>query len=208
MKSNLHQKKHSPACDRNQLSIIKVLAQHFPSKCEVLELASGTGQHADFFTSEQPGWKWQPSDVDPESLLSIEAYRQDSKNRNFLAPISLSTQASVWTLGTFDAALCCNMIHISPWEACIGMFYHLKQHLNSDGTFVLYGPFLRKEIPTTASNLNFDHSLKERNPSWGLRDMDNVEEVASSNNFEVSQTYEMPANNLAVVFQKKVKCSP
>ncbi len=197
-------KQHSPACERNQVPILNVLRNHLNSKARILEIASGTGQHAAFFTSQMRGWIWQASDVEDDALNSIQAYREDGANENFLEPLRISTCDEAWNIGKFDAALCCNMIHISPWESCQGLFKHLSQHLVKDGTVFLYGPFIQDGLDTAPSNLAFDASLRSRDPKWGIRNLTAVAQEAKSHNFIQQQIYEMPANNLCVIFRKGV----
>lgn len=195
-------KRYSPACERNQLPILNVLNQHFPSQCRVLEVASGTGQHAEFFTSQMPEWIWQASDTDPDAISSTQVYREEANRKNFKEPLILSTQDETWDLGQFDAALCCNMIHISPWESCLGLFRHLAMHLKTGAKLALYGPFFQDGVETAQSNLDFDRSLRDRDPSWGIRGLADVQKVAQDHKFKLVKAHKMPANNLTVVFLK------
>lgn len=197
-----NKKKYSYACERNQDVILKILVSYFPKNCCVLEIASGTGQHADYFTSKQSGWVWQATDVDSETIESILAYKKEAKRDNFLTPRKLSTVDKAWDLGQFDAALCCNMIHISPWESCLGLFLHLGKHLKQGSYFVLYGPFIQSGVTTALSNISFDKSLRQRDPTWGIRNLDDVKEVAKKHSFKLFKVNEMAANNLTVVFEK------
>jgi hypothetical protein len=195
-------RKYSYACERNQDLILKILEIYFPKDCCVLEIASGTGQHAYYFTSKQRGWRWQATDVDSESIESISAYQKESKRGNFLAPRKLSTVDKTWDLGRFEAALCCNMIHISPWESCLGLFLQLSKHLKQGSYFALYGPFIQKGLQTALSNINFDSSLKQTNPLWGIRNLEEVTKAATRHSFKLFKVHEMAANNLLVVFEK------
>jgi len=201
-KPDLNKKKYSYACERNKDPILKILLNYFPKNCHVLEIASGTGQHADYFTSKQNGWIWQATDLDTEAIESILAYQQQSKRSNFLIPQRLSTSDKNWDFNQFDAAFCCNMIHISPWKSCLELFRHLKDHLKKGSYFVLYGPFIQREITTAPSNINFDESLKQRNPNWGIRSLEKVTELAKEYTFNLLQVNKMPANNLTVIFKK------
>jgi len=194
-------KLYSPAANRNKEALFKILQEQISSKAHILEIASGTGQHADYFSTQMPKWSWQASDTSREALESIKNYQRDSKRSNFLNPIELSTLDEKWNLPKFDATLCCNMIHISPWESCLGLFKHLKLYLKNHGKLILYGPFFREEIETAPSNLEFDQSLKERNSLWGIRSLSEVEKVATQEEFKLIQFYEMPANNLTVIFE-------
>ena len=206
MASSHPHKRYSPACERNKLPILHILKRYFPEQCRILEIASGTGQHADFFSSQQSAWVWQPSDIEPESLDSIESYRVEAKRGNFLTPLRLSTIDESWNVGKFQGAICCNMIHIAPWESCLGLFYHLSRHLEPSSKLAVYGPFIRDEIPTSTSNLSFDQSLRSRDPSWGIRNLKEVNTVAEANGFQQTQVHEMPAHNLTVIFTRLGDC--
>lgn len=195
-------KRSSPACERNKKFILEVLQQHLPKEAKLLEIASGTGQHANYFTEQEPGWRIQTTDIDPLALACIQSYQKESKRDNFLPPLKLSVTEESWPLETFDAALCCNMIHIAPWEACEGLFKGMSQHLKPHACLILYGPFLQKGVETAKSNLRFDESLRQRDSHWGLRSLEKVREVAESFGFQLKQVYQMPANNLSVVFDK------
>jgi cyclopropane fatty-acyl-phospholipid synthase-like methyltransferase len=195
-------KRFSPACERNKKFILEVLQQHLPKKAKLLEIASGTGQHANYFAEQESGWVIQTTDTDPLALSSIQSYQKESKRENFLAPLKLSVTEEPWSLETFDAALCCNMSHIAPWEACEGLFKGMSQYLKSDACLILYGPFLQKGVETTESNLRFDESLRQRDSRSGLRSLEKVQELADSFGFGLKQVHQMPANNLSVVFYK------
>jgi hypothetical protein len=181
---------------------LDVLKNHILPQAKILEVASGTGQHADYFTSQMPEWIWQPSDINNDYIASINCYRSESKRENFLEPIKLSTVCSAWDVGHFDAALCCNMIHIAPWESCVGLFKHLSKHILPKGIAAIYGPFFQKNVPTAPSNSIFNDHLLAINSAWGLRDLSSVEDLANENGFMQKKIYDMPANNLCVIFEK------
>lgn len=195
-------KRYSPACERNKEPLLNVLKKHIPPHAKILEIASGTGQHAEFFTSKMTEWIWQPSDIDETYLNSIEGYRADGNRNNFLGPLKLSTLDDTWDIGQFDAALCCNMIHISPWESCAGLFRHLSKHIFLGGFVAIYGPFIQHEIETASSNVAFDQHLRSTNPAWGIRNIAEVTKLANKAGFSRIGIYDMPANNLTVIYRK------
>ena len=196
------QKRFSPACERNKKAILEVLQQHLPQKAHVLEIASGTGQHAAYFTEKKPRWRIQTTDINPLALASIKAYQTEAERDNFPPPLELSVTDESWPVETFDAALCCNMIHIAPWEACVGLFKGMNKYLKPGACLILYGPFLQEGIETAESNLKFDQSLKQRDPRWGLRSLEKVEELAERYGFRLKQIHQMPAHNLLIVFKR------
>ncbi len=196
-------KMHSPSASRNVQPILEVLEQVLPSSGTVLEIASGTGQHAAHFCSALPSLDWQASDRDPDSLPSIEAWRNESGLPNYLSPIVLDVISPTWPIAAADAVFCANMIHISPWESTLGLLAGAARILAKGAPLVLYGPYLEQEQPTAQGNLNFDASLRNRNPSWGIRNLADVKEVAADAGFRWEKRFAMPANNLCVVFKKK-----
>lgn len=196
-------KQFYPASNRNKQPILDKLRQHFSDNSHILEIASGTGQHANYFTSQMQNWIWQPSDSDPKAIISIDAYQQEAKRINFLEAATLSTQSKKWSVGTYNAAFCCNLIHIAPWETCIGLFHHLSIHLMPQGKLALYGPFFEEGMPTVPSNTAFDKTLRNQNTAWGIRKLSEVEKVANNYNFILIKQHQMPANNLLLVFQLK-----
>jgi hypothetical protein len=198
-------RQHAPATLRNREPIAAVLARELPASGTVLEVASGTGEHAVFFAARFPALRWQPSDVCPEALASIAAYLADYTGENLAPPLLLDAAAPAsWPVDAVDAVLCINMVHISPWEATIGLFKGCAQVLTNEAPIILYGPYLEGEVETAASNLEFDQSLKVRNPPWGLRHLDDVDRVASEHGFERTSRFEMPANNLTLVYKRRL----
>lgn len=192
-----------PATARNREPIASVLGQFWnPDRpLRLLEVASGSGQHAVFFSERFPNWTFQPSDIDPLHLQSIAAYRQDLAGENLLPPIGLDVGATPWPFSeSFDAILAINLIHISPWACTEALFAQSKQHLNAGGAVYLYGAFLREGRHTAPSNQSFDESLRLSDPSWGVRCLDKVTRTAQSQGFRLASVVEMPANNLSVLF--------
>jgi SAM-dependent methyltransferase len=194
-------KRRAPATDRNREPIAAVLREVLPERGTLLEIASGTGEHAACFSALFPRLSWQPSDPDPEALASIRAWREDAGPNNLLEPVQLDASAEAWPVGGADAILCVNMVHISPWAATEGLMRGAGRLLPPGGPLILYGPYRRGGVPTAPSNEAFDQSLKARNAEWGLRDLEAVEEEAAANGLRLQRIVEMPANNLTVVFR-------
>lgn len=169
---------------------------------DVLEIASGTGQHAVFFAEALPHLRWQPSDPDSDHLLSIEAWRVETGLGNVAAPIRLDVRAGDWGLvGSVDAIFNANMIHIAPWPVAEGLFAGAARVLKPQGLLFLYGPFRVGSRHTAPSNEAFDADLRRRNPEWGIRDLEQVVAEASASGLRLVETDEMPANNKLLVFR-------
>ena len=198
---------HAPATQRNKAAIATVLAGWLPAEIQsggrVLEVASGTGEHALHFAVAFPGLTWQPSDPDPQHRRSIEAYRKAEGPANLLPPLDLDVTVSPWPLEqAVDAMVCCNMVHIAPWSAAEGLFAGAGRHLKPGGGLYLYGPFLQPGVETAPSNLAFDASLRAQNPAWGLRDLAAVTALAQAAGLAPPRVQPMPANNLSLWFAK------
>ncbi|MDF2970551.1 MAG: hypothetical protein K0R61_1001 [Microvirga sp.] len=192
----------APAAERNKEPILAVLRQVLPKTGLVLEIASGTGQHAVYFAAALSGLTWQPSDPDAESRILIEAWIAKAGLQNVLPPLALNVHARPWPLERADAVVCINMIHISPWQATLDLMSGAARLLGTEGVLFLYGPFRRFGEHTATSNEVFDASLRARNSEWGVRDVEAVGDVASNHSFSLEQVVEMPANNLSVVFRR------
>ncbi|MGY6552661.1 MAG: DUF938 domain-containing protein [Erythrobacter sp.] len=197
-------KRHAPATLRNREAIAQVLAQELPQRsARVLEIASGTGEHAVFLAQHFAQHHWQPSDPDTGALASIAAYRDEYAGANLAAPVMLdaATPAS-WPLCKADAILCINMVHISPWAATEGLFAGAAQILRGkDLPLILYGPFFEQAVETAPSNLEFDASLKARNPQWGIRDAEKLDKLAEAHGMRRAARYGLPANNIMLVYR-------
>ncbi|WP_332812043.1 DUF938 domain-containing protein [Sphingomonas sp.] len=198
----MHQPPSSPAARRNREPIAEVLRNVLPEQGLVLELASGTGEHAAFFAECFPKLRWQPSDPDREALAAIDAWREQAGLDNLEAPLRIDAEGQPWPVARADAILCTNMVHISRWQATQGLMRGAARLLPSGAPLVLYGPYLREGVPTAPSNLAFDQSLRARNPDWGLRDVAIVTAEAETQGLRFERLVEMPANNLMLVFRR------
>ncbi|HEX8621533.1 MAG TPA: DUF938 domain-containing protein [Allosphingosinicella sp.] len=195
-------KREAPATARNRGPIAAVLREVLPGAGTVLEVASGTGEHAAFFAAAFPALRWQPSDPDPDALDSIRAWRDEAALANLLDPLRLDASAGDWPVAAADAILCVNMVHISPWAATQGLMRGAARLLGPGAPLILYGPYRRAGVPTAPSNEAFDRSLRARDPRWGLRELDAVESEAESQGLGLERVFEMPANNLTLVFRR------
>lgn len=195
-------KRHAPATLRNRDAIMEVLRGALPRRGTVLEVASGSGEHAVHFAQVFPALDWQPSDPDPAALRSIAAYADDADLMNVAPPLMIDASAEDWPLDSADAILCINMIHISPWEATLGLLRSAAKLLPPDGLLYLYGPYIQPGVETAESNLAFDQSLRSRNSAWGLRDVADVETAAAERGLRLEAIVPMPANNLSLIFRR------
>jgi SAM-dependent methyltransferase len=196
-------RRHAPATERNREPIAQVLAGVLPASGMVLEIASGTGEHALHFARRFPALTWQPSDPSPDALRSIAAWSEAEPLANLAAPLELDAASSPWPVGKADAIVCINMIHISPWEATTGLMRGAATVLAPGAPLVLYGPYRRGDLPLEPSNAAFDESLKARDLRWGLRDVDAVVAEADAQDLGFDRLIEMPANNLMLLFTKR-----
>lgn len=193
-------KQSAPAALRNREPIRAVLAQHLPASGVVLEIASGTGEHAVYMASHLPAIEWQPTDPDPVALASIVAWRDDAALPNLRAPLALDVTAPVWPLAAADAIVCCNMVHIAPWEATLGLFAGAARVLPVGAPLVTYGPYRFDGDFTAPSNADFDRSLRARDPRWGVRDIADLRAAATA--FSLEHVIAMPANNHTLVWRR------
>ncbi|MEO7328068.1 MAG: DUF938 domain-containing protein, partial [Minicystis sp.] len=196
-------KRYALAAARNRDPILAVLQGELPKKGVVLEIASGSGEHALHFAAALPALIFQPSDPDPEAVASIEAHRAGSGLKNLRSPLTIDVLDAAWELGLeADAILCINMIHIAPWEATIGLFEGAARLLKRNRPLYLYGPYRFDGAFLAPSNQAFDASLRERDPLWGVRDYRELLDVAMSAGFNPARTVEMPANNHSHIFRR------
>ncbi len=195
-------RRSAPAALRNREPIAEVLSEWLPPEGLVLEIASGTGEHAAFFAERFPDLEWQPSDVHPDALASISAWQAMAGLPNLRAPVTLDASLSDWPIDHADALLSINMVHISPWASALGLLAGAQRILPPGAPLILYGPWIRGEFPTAPSNLAFDADLRRRNSEWGLRRVEDFAAAAARHGFDIAQTREMPANNLMLLFRR------
>lgn len=217
MNEFLDARQYAPATQRNQAAILEVLLQVLPPTGTVLEVSSGTGEHAIFFAPRLHPRKWLPSDPNPLARASIMAWREYCPASNLYPAIALDVCDAIWAVeqdesreslpkidfkqDPIKAIVNINMIHIAPWSACLGLIAGAKRILPPGGILYLYGPFKQDGRHTAPSNAEFDQSLKLQNPQWGIRDLEQVVAVAQAENLSLVKTVTMPANNLSVIFQ-------
>ena len=193
----------APTVQRNREPIAEVLRDWLPGAGLVLEVASGTGEHAAFFAAQFPRIDWQPSDTDPLALASIEAHQADGGLPNLRQPVVLDVTMPQWPVDVADAVLSINMVHISPWAAALGLLDGAERVLSPGGRLILYGPWIVPGVETAPSNLAFDADLKSRDPDWGLRQVDDFAEAAAARGLAVSDQRAMPANNRMLLFIRR-----
>jgi SAM-dependent methyltransferase len=193
----------SPSAERNKGVIASVLKRVLPDRGVVLEIGSGTGQHVVHFAKEMPYLIWQPSERDEESLLSIAHWAAAEGQTKVRAALRLDVTDQPWPVSSVVAVICLNMIHIAPWSAGQALIRGARETLGPGGTLFLYGPFRRNGQHTSSSNEAFDRQLQSRNPEWGVRNLEEVARLAAAYDFGAPEIYEMPTNNLSVVFRKQ-----
>lgn len=195
-------KRHAPATGRNADAIADVLARELPETGRVLEIASGSGEHAVHFARKFPALEWMPSDPDPDAIQSIDAWTTESGLTNIAPPVFLDAGVDDWPVDRAAAIFCCNMVHISPWKAAQGLFRGAALLLGQEAPLILYGPFLEDNVETAPSNLAFDQNLKMRNPDWGIRAIEVIDTLAKNYRLVRTSRTEMPANNLTLTYRK------
>ena len=195
-------RQYAPATVRNRDFILDVLRQVLPTTGVILEIASGSGEHVIHFARNLPSLVFQPSDSEPDALRSVAAWVKDTHVTNVRAPIVLDASQSSWPIASAGGIICINMVHISPWEATVGLIRGAAAILPPGSPLYLSGPYKRKGFTTAPSNQAFDRNLRDRNPTWGLRDLEAIAAIAQSVGFSVPAVTEMPANNLSVVFRR------
>lgn len=188
-----------PAAERNKEPIAALLRSILPERGLLLEIASGTGQHAVHFANTLAGWTIQPSDCDPQHLATLARRVELAGVSRLLPPLALDVTQEPPSLRP-SAIYCANMVHIAPWSACVGLFQLAAGLLGAGDPLITYGPYAVRGEHTAESNARFDLSLRDRNPEWGVRDVAALEEVARDRGFRLSQTHAMPANNLLLVW--------
>ena len=222
----------SPAAERNKQPILAVLQALLPAQGKALEIASGTGQHVAWFAAGLPQWVWQPTDAQAGGFGSIAAWVAQAGLTNVHAPVVLDVMADVWLVNhdvqvsdeaakfeltqlnrpkfeltkfnrlKFDLIYCANMLHISPWATCAALMQGSARHLATGGQLVIYGPYLEDEVDTSAGNLSFNQSLRQQNPAWGIRRLEDVAQVAHNAGLQLVARHALPANNLLLVWEQ------
>ena len=196
-------RRSAPAALRNRQAIADVLAAWLPASGLVLEIASGTGEHVIYFAERFAALEWQPSDIHPDALESIAAWRSASQVKNVRSPIILDAASHAWPIDRADAILSINMVHISPWQSALGLLDGANRLLRADAPLILYGPWIKEGVPTAPSNLDFDADLKRRDPDWGLRKVDDFAAAAGERNLYLVETRAMPANNMMLLLRHR-----
>lgn len=195
-------RRFAPAAARNRDPILDAIRGHLPAAGLVLEVASGSGEHAIHFAAALPGLAFQPSDPDAAARASIDAWAAASGLPNIRPALAIDAAAPGWPLAAADAVVCINMIHIAPWAAAEGLMRGAAAILPPGAPLILYGPYRRGGAHTAPSNAAFDADLRGRNPAWGVRDLEAVAALAAAQGFGPPTVIEMPANNLTVVFRR------
>ena len=187
-------RRSAPAALRNREPIAEVLAEWLPERGLVLEIASGSGEHAVYFAQRFPQLEWQPSDIHPDALGSIAAWRNEAGLPNVREPLSLDAAAADWPIDRADAVLSINMVHISPWSSALGLLDGASRLLAPGAPLIMYGPWLKEGMPTVDSNLAFDADLKRRDSEWGLRRVEDFADAAITRGIQPEAIRSMPAN--------------
>lgn len=201
-------KRFSPSAERNRHDILAVLGRFLPERGTVLEIGSGTGQHAVHFARHLAGLTWQPSETDAEGLASIEAHRIEADLANLLPSVALDATEETWPLETCQAVVAINVLHISPWAVAEGIATGAARVLAPGGTLFLYGAYKRDGAFTTPSNEAFDRSLRQRDPAWGVRDLEAVTDLAARCGLDREAVVDTPINNFSLVFRRTRAQSP
>ncbi|MGE8130822.1 DUF938 domain-containing protein [Methylobacterium sp. NPDC080182] len=192
----------APAVARNRDAILAVLREILPDSGTVLEIASGSGEHAVHVAAALPGLDWLPSDPEPAARRSIAAHALRAGLDNIRPPLALDAAAAAWPVARVDGIVCINMIHIAPWAATEGLMAGAGRVLSAGGVLFLYGPFREADRPFAESNAAFDASLRARDPAWGVRDLDAVAAEAARHGLSLVRRVAMPANNLSLIFRR------
>ncbi len=193
----------APAVARNRAAIAEVLQSRLPQPGTVVEIASGSGEHAVYFCAAMPGLTWQPTDRDDAALASIEAWRAQARLANLLPPVRLDAATADWPVGRADAVVAINMIHIAPWAATLGLMAGAARLLAPGGFLYLYGPYRQDGQHTADSNAAFDADLQARDAQWSVRDLGDVVAAAAAEGLALDRVIPMPANNLSVLFRRR-----
>lgn len=198
---------HSPAAQRNREPIAQHLLPYLGAAGRALEIASGSGQHIAYLAAATPQWHWQPSDWQSDAFASIALHCQEAGASNAAPAVLLDVACAPWqgeaiTAAPWDMVYCSNMLHIAPWACCAGLMQGAAQHLAPEGILVTYGPYLERDTPTADSNRQFDAQLRQQNPAWGLRHLDDVAAQAQRAGLHLMARHALPANNLLLVWTR------
>jgi Protein of unknown function (DUF938) len=198
-------RQYAPATERNRQPILEVISQFLPKTGNILEISSGTGEHAVFFAPRLAPCRWIPSDCNPLALDSIQSWCDYCPSPNLDRPLFIDVHQPIWAVETdnipINAIVNINMIHISPWSACLALMAGASRILGQGGILYLYGPYKQQGHHTAVSNETFDFSLRAQNPAWGVRNLEDVVQEARNRGLQLLEVIPMPANNLSVVFQ-------
>ena len=195
-------RRSAPAALRNRQPIAEVLEEWLPERGLVLEIASGTGEHAVHFAERFPALDWQPSDVHPDALASIRTWRAECGLPNMREPLTIDASSPAWPIEQADAVLSINMVHISPWASALGLLDGVARILPAGAPLILYGPWLKDDVPAAPSNMDFDADLKRRDPAWGLRRVEDFAAAADKRGLRLIETRAMPANNMMLLLRR------
>ena len=195
-------RRSAPAALRNREPISEVLADWLPTSGKVLEIASGTGEHTVYFAKRFPSLDWQPSDIHPDALSSIEAWLEGCGLRNVHAPLIIDASSGKWPINGADAILNINMVHISQWASTLGLLDGASRLLEPGAPLILYGPWLKVGVPTAETNLDFDFELRRLNSEWGLRHVEEFVAAAGERGLRHEETRPMPANNMMLLLRR------
>jgi uncharacterized protein DUF938 len=196
-------RRSAPAAQRNREPIAQVLSEWLPPTGLVLEIGSGSGEHAVYFARRFPRLEWQPSDVHRDALASIAAWREGAGLANLRAPLVIDAASPDWAIDRADGVISINMVHISPWISALGLLDGARRLLEAGAPLIMYGPWLADDIPTAESNLAFDADLKRRDPQWGLRRVEEFAAAADQRGLQLERTRVMPANNLMLLLRRR-----
>ena len=195
-------RRFAPAAMRNRDPIADILLPRLAPGARILEIGSGTGEHAVHMAALRLDTKWQPSDPDPACRESIAAWTAHTGLTNVAPPLDLDVRRRPWPAGPADFVLCCNLVHIAPWDCTIALAEGAGRLLGAAGGLLLYGPFRRGGGHTAPSNAAFDAALRRQDPDWGVRDLEDVTALAGDNGLEFVEAVPMPANNFCAIFER------